>query len=47
VETGVTKEDRAARLQECPAEWRKEVEAHVRCAFRVMARAKRITEQKK
>jgi len=41
VEEGTSREERAARLAECPAAWRDQVEAHVRCAFQVRAEARR------
>ena len=41
VEIGPTREERAARLAECPVVWRDAVTAHVRCAFQVRAEARR------
>ena len=35
VEAGMTREERARRLAEVPANLRTEVEAHVRCAFAI------------
>ena len=41
VEAGSSREDRSARLDEVPSNFRDEVAAHVRCHFQVRARAKR------
>lgn len=41
VEEGTSREERAARLAACPAAWRDQVAAHVRCAFQVRAEARR------
>lgn len=40
VEAGKSREERAARLAEVPADWRAAVEAHVRCCFLVRGEAR-------
>lgn len=46
VVSGATREERASRLAECPAEWRAIVKAHVVCAFKVREEARKRRERK-
>ena len=47
VEAGATREERASRLEQVPASWRAQVEAHVRCAFAVNVQASKNREIKR
>ena len=46
VESGRSTQERAARLQEVPEAMRPRVEAHVRCAFAVLAEHRRRVQGK-